>query len=887
MSIKARFSREPLWLMDGSAFIFRGFYANQAMTRSDGMPTGALYVVARILLRILREEQPTRFSFVLDGRGKHFRHALFEAYKANREATPEALVAQFGPIKRLVKALGLHLEVSSNCEADDCIASLVHRHQRDVPVVIIGADKDLRQCLRPEVIMWDPAAKNEKIVTLDSFVEETGLKPEQWPDLQALVGDTSDNIPGIPGIGPKTAEKLLQDYPSLEALRDGFESLAPTVKRKFDGRLDDMFLYRQLTTLSTGCCDAVSLDDLTLKPIKLDEAFAVLEEFELPSIQRELQSMARAGRLKLAASPALSSVSPSPQATAGAQFSLFDTAAPASEIPRETVLTTVADLPDCAGQDVALLAEQKPCALAVNGQAFLYGGEPASLLPWLARAARIGTPDLKALWRGNAVWRELPVAQWSDLGLAAYLLSPEEGDVSWLRLMHRHGGIPSGAEPPRSAQALLALVLYRDFSARLTGAHLDALFRELEMPLIPVLADMENAGVHLDQAALADFLREVQHQSGELTEAILDAAGSALEGFGAFNIRSAQQLGVLLFDRLGLPKAGKTRGGQARTDQEALEKFQGKHPIIEPLLAYRKLEKMRSTYLEPLPRLMGEDGRIRTTFNQTATATGRLSSSNPNLQNIPIRGDLGRRMRACFTAAPGMLLVSADYSQIELRVLAHLSQEPTLLEAFRHGQDIHARTAGLLYGREPSAVSPDERRTAKTINFGLIYGMGSQSLAKSLHITTAQAKEFIEQYFTHMTRLKDFYESAEQLAREQGYVLTMTGRRRPLPELHSDNTQIRSQARRQAINTVVQGSAADIIKLAMLSVHHDETLRDLGARQLLQVHDELLLEAPADTAEAVARRVAELMAAVKPGGVCLDVPLLADAGVGRNWGAAH
>ncbi len=883
MSIKARFSQEPLWLMDGSAFVFRGFYANQAMSRSDGMPTGALYIVARILLRILREEQPARFAFVLDGRGKHFRHELFEAYKANREATPEALVAQFEPIKRLVCALGMHLEVSDACEADDCIASLAHRYGPEMPVVIIGADKDLRQCLTPSVIMWDPAAKNEKLVTLESFEAETGLRPEQWPDLQALVGDSSDNIPGIPGVGPKTAEKLLQDYPSLEALRDNFDALPPTIRKKLDGRLDDMFLYRQLTTLRLTCCDTVDLDRLALRPVNLAEVMAVLEEYELPSILRELESMVRAGRLSAATPPA------SPAASGGHlggdQFSLFES--PSAQADPLPVIDSVADLPDCAGSPVALLAEEAPFALAAGEATFLYGGSPDSLLPWLERAGAVIVPDLKRLWRQAPVWRRLPTARWRDLGLAAYLLSPEEGDVSWTRLMHRHGGLPAGAAPAPTDQARLALFLDRDFSGRLAGAQLNELYERLEMPLIPVLTDMEAAGVQLDQTALADFLHEVQDQLSALMEAVLTAAGSALEGFGPFNLRSAQQLGVLLFDRLGLPRSGKTRGGQARTDQEALEKLQGKHPIIESLLAYRKLEKMRSTYLEPLPRLMDADGRIRTTFNQTSTATGRLSSSNPNLQNIPIRGELGRRMRTCFTAAPGMRLISADYSQIELRVLAHLSQEPTLLEAFRQGQDIHARTAGLLYNKDPASVTPDERRNAKTINFGLIYGMGPQSLAKSLNISTQKAKDFIEHYFTQMTRLKDFYESAEHLAKEQGYVTTMAGRRRLLPELHSDNNQLRSQARRQAINTVVQGSAADIIKLAMLGVHADEVLRGLNARLLLQVHDELLLEAPADQADAAACRVAALMAEVRPGGVTLDVPLLAEYGVGRNWGEAH
>ena len=359
------------------------------------------------------------------------------------------------------------------------------------------------------------------------------------------------------------------------------------------------------------------------------------------------------------------------------------------------------------------------------------------------------------------------------------------------------------------------------------------------------------------------------------------------EAQGPFNIRSAQQLGDVLFNRLKLPTAGKTRGGQASTSQDVLEKLSGHHPVVDALLEYRKLEKLRSTYLEPLPRLMGPDGRIRTTFNQLATATGRLSSSNPNLQNIPVRGSMGHRMRSCFTAPAGRLLISADYSQIELRVLAHLSRDETLLAAFREGTDIHARTASLLFDVEQGAITPDQRRNAKTINFGLIYGMGPQKLAQELKIPLSEARAFMARYFERLQGLKHFYESVEEMAREQGYVTTLAGRRRPLPDIQAESAQARSLARRQAINTLIQGSAADIIKLAMLAVHNDPQLHALDARLLLQVHDEVLLEVPEAAAQQAGTRGAELMASVRPGGITLDVPLLSDWGAARNWGEAH
>lgn len=967
MSLKERLglTQEPLWLMDGSAFIFRGFYAFQNMQRSDGFPTNALFIVTRILLRFLREENPRYFSFVLDGKGPTFRHNLYPLYKAQRSATPEPLVQQLDPIKRMVGALGLQLELSNGCEADDCIASLTARFSKERPVVIIGADKDLKQCLKPNVVLWDPGAKEEKLITLDVFHTETGLEPSQWPDVQAVIGDSSDNIPGVPGIGPKTASKIFSDFSSLEDIRDRFDALPPNLQKKFASHLDAMFLYRQLTTLSTDCCPDISLEELAVRPVDPREASTMLQEFELRALARELSAMMNNGQVRIAntprsngstgnsASPAdsnggmLSGATPggtgSANATAGQakdgasgpafgepgwdpfkitpatsgsgtaategtaaanaaarplngdapknvasngrlaaqQISLFGDAP--RRLASVSLCSDPAELPACAGHPAAVVpimnnGNRLAFAIASGDRECRYSGPVAPLAAHLAAASSIAVPDYKAMLRADAVWSSIPVKQWFDLGLAAYLLDPEERDYGWPRLSARWGD-----ELDRSIDnpGLLALEMSTALASRLAASSLDALMTGLEMPLVPVLASMEEAGIAVNRAAFAAFLDEVQKELDRLTQDVYRVAG------GPFNIRSAQQLGELLFKTLELPTVGKTRGGQATTSQEALEKLSGRHPVVDIILDYRKLEKLRSTYLEPLPRLVDASNRIHTTFNQLATATGRLSSSNPNLQNIPARGDLGRRMRSCFTAAPGNRLVSADYSQIELRVLAHMSQDPTLLAAFREGDDIHRRTAGLLYDTPPADVTPDQRRNAKTINFGLIYGMGPQKLAQELRITVNEAKQFIERYFSRLQHLKAFYESVENMAREQGYVTTMAGRRRLLPEMHSANTQLRSQARRQAINTLIQGSAADIIKLAMLAAHGDATLHGLDARLILQVHDELLLEVPAATAEAAGKRLAELMMDVHPGGITLDVPLLVDWGTGTDWGSAH
>ena len=919
MSLKQRLglAAEPVFLMDGSAFIYRGFFANRNMQRSDGFPTNSLVVVSRVLLRILREERPRYFAFVQDGKGPNFRHEIFPLYKANRDATPEDLVRQLDPIQRMVRALGLRLEVSQGCEADDCIASLAARFAGEHPVIIVSGDKDLKQCLGPNVYMWDLASKEEKLVSEADFTAESGVTPGQWPDVQALIGDTSDNIPGVPGIGPKTARQIFSICPSLEDIRDHFVLLPPKLQAKLQEHLENMFIWRQLTTLSREACPGVTLDDLRVRPLDAATCALLTEEFELFALRRELAALDRlqaaeadlpeefldAGSIREDARPAAGKKAAAEQASlplaqparsgrATSQMSLLD-AMPQESAP---ALDDVSALPDCGDARVALIwahGDREAPYLAVEGAdggslgEWQWTGPVAELARWLAPARTLVTADLKGLLTSAPCWQFLAgrAADCIDLGVAAYLLNPEENDYGWPRLSARWGAVlrheleNRGETAPGPAR--LGLAMAQLFEQRMEKDGLLELFRRLEMPLLPVLAGMEQSGVAIDAAAFRAFLDDVQGQLDQLTAHVYELAGTQ------FNIRSAQQLGDVLFNGLGLPAPRKTKGGQASTSQQTLEKLAGQHPVVDSILQYRKLEKMRSTYLDPLPRLVDPQGRIHTTFNQKATATGRLSSSNPNLQNIPVRGPLGKRMRSCFIAGPGRLLVSADYSQVELRVLAHVSQDPALLEAFRNGEDIHARTAALVYDLPPDQVSPDQRRNAKTINFGLIYGMGAQKLAQELKISTAQAKDFIARYFERLQGLKEFYEGVEASARKHGFVTTLGGRRRLLPDINSASGQAAALARRQAINTVIQGSAADIIKLAMLAVARDERLRELDARLLLQVHDELLLEVPADAAEEAGALVARLMQDVCPAGKELSVPLLVDWGTGHDWGAAH
>ncbi|MDR2504422.1 MAG: DNA polymerase I [Deltaproteobacteria bacterium] len=928
-----------LFLMDGSAYIFRGFYANPNMSRSDGASTSVLYMVLRLLFKIVREKTPARFAFVLDGRGPNFRHRLYADYKANRQSTPEPLAAQIAPLCAAIRALGLALIVSEDCEADDCIASLAWRFNPSMPVTILGADKDLRQCLGPRVSIWDPAGKEGKLLTLRDFEREQGFAPEYWPDYQALLGDASDNIPGVPGIGPKGANTLLREFRGLEDIFSRLTAVPPPLRKKLEGQAERAYLARELTRLQRDRCPEVDLDALRPLPPQEKELLALLRAHELSSLEREFLSMRRmdsmaAEKKGFSRNPELgaafrhdptptapqrgaSSQEPSAEAPRPQKTEEERTPAAASSpcpnlnqsrqdtllsvlqtpaIPNAESLPVMADAADLPeAESLALLplsgAERSARLFISDGRRELLcshaDASGAALVPGLAEALasrprlRLVVPEFKRRCEEFPALRRIPLERVFDPSLAAWLLSPEEYDYSFGHLLRRWGQEleQSGASPARPGA--LALALRDIMEQKLESRHQHNLLREMEMPLIPVLLDMQEAGLGIDRAAFKNFLDESQAELESLTKNIHAAAGRE------FNIRSTRQLGDVLYALLELPKARKTAGGQLSTAVDALEKLQGRHPIVQLILDYRRLEKLRSTYLEPLPRLADAQDRLHTSFNQSATATGRLSSSAPNLQNIPVRGPQGMRMRACFTAAPGKLLVSADYSQIELRVLAHLAHDPTLLEAFRRGEDIHSRTAALLFDLPAEKISPDQRRSAKTINFGLIYGMGAQKLAQDLGISMKEAKEFIARYFERLEALRAYFDRTEQDAGRDGFVSTMTGRRRFCPDILSANRQLRSQARRQAINTCIQGSAADIIKMAMLAVAEDAELRALGARLVLQIHDELLLECPSEHARKAGERLAAIMSGVTPGGRPLSVPLAVDYGCGSTWAEAH
>jgi DNA polymerase-1 len=886
MSLKERlnFDKDPVYLIDGTALLYRAFYARADLSRSDGFPTNAINTVMRVLMNLLKDEKPKHVGFLMDGKGPTFRKALYDEYKANRPAMPEPLRDQVEPVRRGVELLGVKLLVSDGVEADDCICSLAGLYKADRPVIILATDKDIKQCLDDQVVMVSQIGRKETIHTLDSFREAENMEPGTWPDFQAVIGDSADNIPGIPGVGPVTARKLFAATgPTLEDVRDNLDKVPEKLRAKVEPELDNIFTFRELTRMKTDCCDQ-EVDFFRLQQPDLAELNDFFEEYELRGLQRLLPK--DAGAAKSAPAP---KASPAKAESGGEnrQLSLFGDAAPADEKAEEPMDVTEAgsvdDLPDLGGEDVGLTFEDEAFFLGVNGVEYKYAGPAKELVRKIEHASVIATPSVQELLRADEAWGHILSGQWFDLSLAAYLLDPEERNYTWARLKQSmfQDGRSEFADAARElhpqSRGLAALAYMESVRGQVEGAHLNKLMRELEIPLIPVLVGMERAGIAIDNTAFQEFLDEVSGQLDELTRTIIGHAGEE------FNIRSSQQLAVVLFDQLGIKAGSKTSTGLRSTANQVLEKIRDQHPIVEAVLEFRMLEKLRSTYLEPLPKMVGDDGRLHTHFNQLATATGRLSSSRPNLQNIPIRGVHGPRMRACFTAADGNRLAAADYSQVELRVLAHFSKDPALIDAFRHDEDIHARTAALIHEKDIADVTGNERRGAKTINFGLIYGMGVQKLARELKIKQTEAQEFTDKYFEKMATLKAYYDTIVEDALKHGFVTTLAGRRRLLPELHSRNNQLSSQARRQAVNTVIQGSAADIIKMAMVQAHKDKPLKELEARLILQVHDELIIEAPQENIEKAGARLMEIMQNVAK----LDVPLKVDMGVGKNWAEAH
>ncbi len=827
-------------VIDGHALAFRSYYAIRDLSNSKGETTNAVFGFLRSLLRILDEEGEFDATVVtFDAPAKTFRHEQFEGYKAGRRDTPDDLPRQIRTIKQLVELLGLYQIEFAGLEADDLIGTIATRcADLGYAVEIVTSDRDAYQLVGEHVTVRG-LAKSDRFGP-DEVYEKFGVTVAQWVDFRALTGDPSDNIPGAKGIGPKTAAKLLQDYGSLDAILDNLESVKPeSAAKKVAASIDDVRFSRDLSRIVTDADIEISPDVWAKREPQRDALAELLGTLEFGSMLRELgladnaQPAARGGYRRIPSADiffggalgfVLSSASPMTGELVGLAVAGAGTVAEIEPEWAQTILSTEGELNACDVKALAVFASRGADTLTVTP-----GDDPL---------------------------------------LMAYVLDPNTADPE--TVARRYGAPEWGATA--SSRAVTTAELLKILPPKLEG-RLKALYEKIERPLARVLGEMERTGVKIDVAFLSE-------QSGAMNVRLLDLEGRVrdIAGNPTLNLNSRDQVAELLFEKLELQAGRKTTTGKRSTAVSALEPLRDAHPVVPLILDYRELSKLKSTYLDPLPRLVNpETGRLHTTFNQAATATGRLSSTNPNLQNIPIRTDIGREIRRGFVADAGMTLLVADYSQIELRILAHITGEAALLETFRQGEDIHRRTAAQIYSAEPSEVTSAMRRVAKIINFGVLYGMSAHRLTRELNIEYAEADRFIKTYFERYPKVQEYIEGTLAFARDKGYVETLLGRRRIVPDITSSNRNAREYAERTAYNMPIQGTQADIVKLAMLELW--PRLKGVGAKLLLQVHDELVIEAPQSAAEGVAATVKRIMEEA----YALDVPLVAEVGLGGNW----
>lgn len=894
MTDRPKEGEKTLFLIDGNSYIYRAYYAIRSLSTRSGFPTNAIFGFANMLLKVLREQKPTYVAMVLDSPGTTFRHQLYPEYKANRPPMPEDLVLQMPRIDDLIAAFRVQAIRVPGMEADDIIATLAHIYAGKVDkVVIVSSDKDLMQLITDKVVMLD--TMKDRWVDEEAVVEKFGVKPSQVVQVQALMGDPSDNIPGLAGVGPKTAGKLIARFGSVEGLLEHSEEVGGKIGEQLPHQMEELRTSLSLVTLKNDVPVDQTLDDLAVSDLDTQAVRALFEELEFARLVNELvprEALGREGYRTVTTEQELDDLVARLQKVD--RFA-FDTETDNRDPMRASLVGISFSWSDGEAAYIPLDHSYLgvPTQLAVENVRKKLG--PILADPHKKKIGQNIKYDLKVLdragWDVKGIFFDTMIASWLDNPdrrrhgldeMASELFGHTM--ISYKELTKRGREQVSFVEVPVEEASTYSCedadVTFRavePLAAGLKEKGLVDLFDEVEMPLVTVLNDMEMAGVLLDTGLLAGISRDLGERLKDLESRIHEGAGHP------FNINSPRQLGQVLFTELGLPPVKKTKTGYSTNDEVLLE-LSEKHHLPAMVRDYRSVAKLKSTYVDALPKLIHPNtGRIHTSFNQTATATGRLSSSDPNLQNIPIRTDEGRRIREAFVSPEGMVLLSADYSQIELRVLAHLSGDRNLVEAFRKGEDIHARTARQVLGADEDAVEPELRRRAKVINFGIIYGMSAYGLSKELGVSPGEAAAIIEGYFDVYSGVREFTERTLDQARERGYVQTLLNRRRNLPELTSKNPNTRQYGERMAVNTPIQGTAADLIKVAMLRVHEGLAREVPGTRMLLQVHDELVFEVPEGQTQKAGAFITEVMEGVMD----LEVPLVVDVEWGKNWAEAH
>ncbi len=887
--------KPKVFLIDGSSYIYRAFFALARLSNSKGFPTNAAYVFTNMLLKVLREQGVEYTAIAFDAPGPTFRHEVFGEYKANRPSMPEDLRVQVPPIKEIVSALRLPILEMERYEADDLIATLARKLEREgIETVIVSGDKDLMQLISSHVAMYD--SMKEKTFQIPEVKERFGVSPDKVVEVMGLMGDTSDNIPGVPGIGPKTAARLIEEFGSIEDLLKNVHKVKNSrLRETLDRYADQARLSRELAILDSKAPLDWTLEEMKIgEPDrkKLQEIFKemefskLLKDFSLQPDHREddyrlitgrvefeelVQNLCRIGAFALDLES--TSIDPMRAEIVGLSFSFQ---------PHQAFYIPVGHTYEGAPEQL-------------SREGVLEGLRPLLEDPGVKKYGQNIKYDYILLANSGVQLRGIA----GDNMIASYLLNPSKHRHSLEELSREYldrqvitysdvAGSGAKAIPFSQVEvgkacryscedADLTLLLANLLMPKIEADGFAELFHGVEIPLIEVLAAMEKNGVRLDLLLLEALSREFEKQMEKTSEEVFELAGES------FNINSPQQLGKVLFERLKLPGGKRTKTGYS-TDMDVLNELSKDFPLPAKVLEYRSLSKLKSTYVDALPQMVHpKTGRVHTSFNQTVTATGRLSSSDPNLQNIPIRSPEGRRIREAFIPEEGRLILSADYSQIELRILAHLSRDPFLIATFEQDRDVHAATAAEIFHVTPDRVNPEMRRLAKVINFGIIYGMSAFGLAKELGTEPSVAQAYIANYFQKYHGVRDYIDRSLEAAREKGYVTTLMNRRRYLPDIKSANRSVRQFAERIAVNAPIQGTAADLIKVAMIRVHRRLSREGRQTKLIIQIHDELVFEVPESELEGIRAMVKEEMEGVAE----LVIPLKVDIGMGKNWAEAH
>lgn len=857
-----------LLLLDGNSIANRAFYGIKLLSTKDGQYTNALVGFLNILQKLRDDVQPDGIAAAFDVHAPTFRHKEYADYKAGRKGMPEELRTQMPLIKELLTRMGCHVVEREGYEADDILGTLADAAaEQGAPCYIATGDRDSLQLVRDGVTVLLAATKMGRpettVYDVPAIQEKYGLEPAQLIDLKALMGDASDHIPGVPGVGEKTALDLMHRFGSLDAIYDGLDTLdiRDSLREKLRAGKESAELSRWLGTI----CREVPVDREVAH-----YALAPVQKPELASL------MARLEFFKLMEKWGLNALSPEPAAPAGKAEAVPAVIVPEGGEALPALLESVSRTHALDGTAQIEDGAVTGFTAAFDGRVAVIPAETAGfgrLLDALCDPAVCKrTADSKPLCAALLADGRQPQGIGMDTLLAGYLLNPLASDYSLSRLTQEYAVPVPEAEGPAAAEAAMLPAVADRMAAEVEEKGMARLLREVEIPLAQVLADMENVGFEADAQGIAEFGALLENRIGNIQRAIYESVGYE------FNLNSPKQLAKALFEDLGLPAKKKTKSGYS-TNAEVLESLRDAHPAVSMLLDYRTLAKLKSTYCDGLLKVIGPEGRIHSSFNQTETRTGRISSTEPNLQNIPVRQELGRELRRFFRAREGWLLVDADYSQIELRVLAHMAQDETMIAAFNSDTDIHRVTASQVFDVPEEMVTPLMRSRAKAVNFGIVYGIGAHSLSQDIGVSYGEAKRYIDQYLSRYAGVAKFMDRMIETAKETGYAETLFGRRRPLPELRASNAVTRSFGERVARNMPIQGTAADIIKIAMVRVHDRLRREQLRSRLILQVHDELIVEAPEEEAGQAARIVKEEMEAAAD----LSVKLAVDANIGKTW----